>query len=115
MTRSARHPWLDRFAWLTAGATFLLLGLGGLVTSHEAGMAVPDWPTSYGYNMFLFPFAKWWHSGNVFYEHSHRLFASGVGLLTTVLAVWLWLKESRTWVRWLGIAAFLGVVLQGVL
>ncbi len=59
MTRSTCHPWLDRFAWLTAGATFLLLGLGGLVTSHEAGLAVPDWPTTYGYNMFLFPVHFW--------------------------------------------------------
>jgi cytochrome c oxidase assembly protein subunit 15 len=78
-------------------------------------MAVPDWPTSYGYNMFLFPIASWWHGGNIFYEHSHRLFASGVGLLTMILAVWLWLKESRGWLRWLGVIAFLAVVLQGVL
>jgi cytochrome c oxidase assembly protein subunit 15 len=55
MTRSIHHPWLNVFAWLTAAATLLLIGLGGLVTSHEAGPAVPDWPTSYGYNMFLFP------------------------------------------------------------
>lgn len=78
-------------------------------------MSVPDWPTSYGYNMFLFPLSKWWHSGNIFYEHSHRLFASGVGLLTTILAIWLWVKEPRKWLRWLGVAAFFAVVLQGVL
>src|SRR6266498_646075 len=65
-TRSTRHPWLDRFGWFTAAATFLLLGLGGLVTSHEAGLAVPDWPTTYGYNMFLFPLHLW--QGNIFYE-----------------------------------------------
>src|SRR5260370_1840505 len=58
MTRSTHHPWLNRFAWLTAAGTFLLIGLGGLVTSHEAGMSVPDWPTSYGYNMFLFPLSQ---------------------------------------------------------
>src|ERR1051325_2597094 len=86
-----------------------------LVESHEAGMAVPDWPTSYGYNMFLLPFAKWWHAGNIFYEHGHRLFASGVGVLTTILAVWLWLKEPRAWVRGLGAAAFLAGGFQGVL
>src|SRR5438445_1921101 len=113
MTRNAHHPWLNKFAWLTVLMTFLLLGLGGLVTSHEAGLAVPDWPTSYGYNMFSFPLAQWWHAGNIFYEHSHRLFASGVGLLTTALMIWLWLKESRGWVRRLGVAAFLAVVLQG--
>jgi cytochrome c oxidase assembly protein subunit 15 len=115
MSRSVRNPWLHRFAVLTAVATLALIGIGGLVTSHEAGMAVPDWPTSYGYNMFLFPIASWWHGGNIFYEHSHRLFASGVGFLTTILAVWLWLKESRGWLRWLGVIAFVAVVLQGVL
>jgi cytochrome c oxidase assembly protein subunit 15 len=115
MSRSVHNPWLHRFAVFTALATLALIGIGGLVTSHEAGMAVPDWPTSYGYNMFLFPIASWWHGGNIFYEHSHRLFASGVGLLTTILAVWLWLKEARGWLRWLGVIAFLAVVLQGVL
>src|SRR6266850_6457668 len=113
MIRSTCHPWLDRFAWLTAGATFLLLGLGGLVTSHEAGMAVPDWPTTYGYNMFLFPLHLW--QGNIFYEHTHRLLASFVGLLTTILAVWLWLREPRSWLRWLGAGAFFAILLQGLL
>src|SRR5438552_13395178 len=106
MSKPVHQCWLHRFAVLTALATLALIGIGGLVTSHEAGMAVPDWPTSYGYNMFFFPLNKWWHSGNVFYEHSHRLFASGVGFLTTILAVWLWLKEPRKWVKWLGVAAF---------
>ena len=91
----------------------VLIGIGGLVTSHEAGLAVPDWPTSYGYNMFLFPPSYW--AGGIFYEHTHRLVASFVGLLTTVLAVWLWMKEPRRWVRWLGVGAFFGVVSQGVL
>src|SRR5271168_1958909 len=104
---------LHGFAVLTAVATFLLLGAGGLVTSHEAGMSVPDWPNSYGYNMFLFPPSKW--IGGIFYEHTHRLWATVVGLMTTVLAVWLWLKDSRKWMKWLGVAAFLLVVAQGVL
>lgn len=104
---------LHWFAVLTAVATFLLLGVGGLVTSHGAGMSVPDWPNSYGYNMFLFPPSKW--IGGIFYEHTHRLLASVVGLMTTILAVWLWLKDSRKWMGWLGVAAFLGVVIQGVL
>jgi cytochrome c oxidase assembly protein subunit 15 len=107
------HPALFWFAVLNAVATFLLIGLGGLVTSHEAGMSVPDWPTTYGYNMFLFPVDKW--IGGIFYEHSHRLLASFVGLLTTVLAVWLWLKDSRKWIHWLGITAFLLVIAQGIL
>src|ERR1700722_594350 len=104
---------LHWFAVLTAVATFLPLGAGGLVPSHEAGMSVPDWPNSYGYNMFLFPPSKW--IGGIFYEHMHRLWASGVGLLTTILAVWLWLKDARHWMKWLGVAAFLLVVAQGVL
>src|SRR6266700_2715847 len=113
MSQTNFNPWLHRFAVLTALATLALLGVGGLVTSHGVGMAVPDWPTTYGYNMFFFPISKW--TGGIFYEHSHRLVASGVGLLTTLLAVWLWLKESRPWLRWLGVFAFLAVVLQGVL
>jgi len=110
---SKSNPWLYWFAVLTALATLALIGIGGLVTSHEAGMSVPDWPTTYGYNMFLFPINKW--LGGIFYEHSHRLLASLVGLMTTVLAVWLWLKDSRPWMAWLGVAAFLLVVAQGVL
>ena len=107
------NPWLHRFAVLTAFVTFLLIGLGGLVTSHGAGMSVPDWPNTYGYNMFAFPISKW--VGGIFYEHTHRLLASAVGLLTTILAVWLWLADSRAWMKWLGVAAFFGVIAQGVL
>ena len=107
------NPWLCRFAALTAFVTFLLIGLGGLVTSHGAGMSVPDWPNTYGYNMFAFPISKW--VGGIFYEHTHRLLASAVGLLTTILAVWLWLKDSRVWMKWLGVAALLGVIFQGIL
>ena len=101
MSPSDHHPWLHRFAVLTALATLALLGVGGVVTSKGVGMAVPDWPTSYGYNMFALPFKFW--KGGVLFEHSHRLVASGVGLLTTILAVWLWLAEARRWLRWLGV------------
>jgi cytochrome c oxidase assembly protein subunit 15 len=104
---------LHWFAVATAIATFLLLGAGGLVTSHEAGMSVPDWPNSYGYNMFAFPISKW--TGGIFYEHTHRLWASVVGLMTTVLAIWIFLKDSRKWMKWLGVIAFLLVVAQGIL
>ncbi len=113
MTRTTDNPWLARFALLTALATLVLVCVGGLVTSHEAGMAVPDWPNTFGDNLFFFPISGW--VGGIFYEHTHRLVASGVGLLTTILAAWLWLKDSRRWLRWLGVAAFLSVVLQGVL
>lgn len=113
MVRSTNNPWLTRFAFLTAMATLGLICIGGLVTSHNVGMSVPDWPTSYGYNMFFFPFSKW--VGGIFYEHTHRLAASAVGFLTVALAVWLWLKEERRWLAWLGILALFAVILQGVL
>lgn len=104
---------LTRFAVFTALSTFFLICIGGLVTSHGAGMAVPDWPTTYGYNMFLFPISKW--VGGIFYEHTHRLVASWVGFLTMILAGWLWWKEERRWLRWLGVIAFVAVCVQGVL
>src|SRR5947209_12054467 len=84
-----------------------------MVTSKNVGLAVPDWPTTFGYNMFLFPVSKW--VGGILYEHTHRLVASGVGFLTIILAVWLWLKEERRWLCWLGVLALVAVILQGVL
>lgn len=105
--------WPHRLAVLTAVATFPLLFIGGLVTSKGAGLAVPDWPTTFGYNMFLYPWSKM--VGGIFYEHSHRLAGSLVGLCTMGLALALWFRESRRWLRWLGIAALAMVVAQGVL
>jgi heme a synthase len=104
---------LHRFATFLAGCTVLLVLAGSLVTSTGSGLSVPDWPTSYGWNMFTFPPSKW--VGGVFYEHGHRLIASGVGFLTIILTIWLWLSESRRWVRWLGVAALAAVITQGVL
>lgn len=110
---AARVAPVHRVALLTALSTFLLIVVGGLVTSKGVGMSVPDWPTTYGYNMFLFPYSKW--VGGIFWEHSHRLIASGVGFLTLILAgVTLW-KEKRSWVKWLAVTAVLFVILQGVL
>ena len=105
--------WLNRFAWFTAIATLFLICSGGMVTSKNAGLAVPDWPTTFGYNMFFFPFSKW--IGGIFFEHIHRLIASTVGFLTIILAVWLWRSESRRWVRNLGYAALAAVIIQGVI
>src|SRR5437763_9650715 len=90
---------LHRFAVFTACCTACLIFVGGLVTSTESGLSVPDWPTTYGWNMFTFPFSKW--VGGIFYEHSHRMLASFVGFLTIILTVWMWLREKRAWVRWL--------------
>ncbi len=98
-------PGLRRFAALTAIATLGLVGVGGLVTSHGVGMAVPDWPNTYGYNMFFFPVSQW--VGGIFYEHTHRLVASGVGLMTTILAIWLYGKRARPFMRWVGLTLFM--------
>src|SRR5882757_9291715 len=79
-------PWLHRIALLTAVLTFPLIFIGGLVTSNHAGMSVPDWPNSYGYNMFLFPPNRW--VGGILYEHTHRLMGTVVGLLAMLLCAW---------------------------
>lgn len=113
MRPAAQNHWLNRFAWFTALATLLLICSGGMVTSKGVGLAVPDWPTTFGYNMFLFPVSKW--VGGIFFEHTHRLVASVVGLLTIVLAIWLGRADDRRWIRRLGLYALAGVVLQGVL
>ena len=84
-----------------------------MVTSKNVGLAVPDWPTTFGYNMFLFPISKW--VGGILFEHTHRLIGSLVGFLTIILAVWLWLGDGRRWLRNLGVIAVVGVILQGVL
>jgi cytochrome c oxidase assembly protein subunit 15 len=84
-----------------------------MVTSKNVGLAVPDWPTTFGYNMFLFPVSKW--IGGVLFEHTHRLIASTVGVLTVILAAWLWRDDNRPSVRTLGLLAVGGVILQGIL
>lgn len=106
-------PWLHRYAVLVAACTLLLILVGGMVTSTGSGLSVPDWPTTYGQNMFTFPYRSW--VGGIFYEHGHRLIASGVGVLTIGLAAWLWLRDPRLWVRWLGVIGLCAVTLQGIL
>jgi cytochrome c oxidase assembly protein subunit 15 len=108
-----QRSWLHRFAWLTVLATFPLLFVGGLVTSTGSALAVPDWPTTFGYNMFLYPLSGM--VGGILYEHSHRLLGAIVGFMTILLALGLWLRESRAWLRWLGTIALGAVILQGVL
>jgi cytochrome c oxidase assembly protein subunit 15 len=105
--------WLNYFTWFLCVAALLLICTGGMVTSRNVGLAVPDWPTTFGYNMFLFPVSKW--VGGILFEHTHRLIASAVGFLTIILVIWLWRSESRNWVRNLGLIALAGVILQGIL
>lgn len=105
--------WLHRYAVVLASATLLLVAAGGMVTSTNSGLSVPDWPTTYDYNMFTFPLDKM--VGGIFYEHGHRLIATTVGILTIGLVIWLWLVEPRRWLRRLGSIALGVVILQGVL
>ena len=97
-----------RYASLTAFATFLLLIAGALVTSTDSGLAVPDWPLSYG--MWFPPMV-----GGIAYEHGHRMVAGVVGLMILTLALWLWKVEPRRWVRWLGYGALGAVLVQAIL
>ncbi len=105
--------WLHRYATLVAASTVLLIAAGGMVTSTGSGLAVPDWPNTYGWFMFSFPREKW--VGGIFYEHGHRLIASTVGFLTVVLALWTWRVDPRPAVRRLGFAALAAVIVQGLL
>jgi cytochrome c oxidase assembly protein subunit 15 len=108
--KPAKNNGLKRFAVFTAATTFVLVWMGGLVTSKGVGMSVPDWPNSYGYNMFFFPVSKW--VGGIFYEHTHRLVASTVGFLTIILTLWHFGDRSRPLLRWGGVTFILtGVVL----
>jgi heme a synthase len=104
---------LAAFAAVAAAATFLLLVAGGIVTSAQAGLAVADWPRSYGYNMFLYPLARM--TGGIYYEHVHRLLGSLVGLTTVVLAVHLLVVEKRGWVKAWGLGEVALVIVQGML
>jgi cytochrome c oxidase assembly protein subunit 15 len=104
---------LHLFAALVAASTGILIFAGGLVTSTESGLSVPDWPNTYGYFMFFFPLEKM--VGGIRYEHTHRLIASTVGFLILVLAAWLWRSETRAWVRRLGYIALAAVITQGIL
>src|SRR2546421_10904356 len=92
---------LNRFAWFTAFATLLLICSGGMVTSKGVGLAVPDWPTTFGYNMFLFPASKW--IGGVFFAHNHRFIAATVRLFSNILGKWVWVPDPRplVWLLWL--------------
>jgi cytochrome c oxidase assembly protein subunit 15 len=105
--------WLGLFAKVTAAATFVLLMVGGAVTAQDAGLAVVDWPNTEGYLMWAFPLAKM--TGGIYYEHSHRLFGSLVGLSTVVLAVYITLRDERGWLKQLAWSAVVLVLIQGIL
>lgn len=102
---------LHRFAVFLASCVIGLIAAGGLVKSLEAGLSVPDWPTSYG---GLNP-PRWWEIENVRAEHGHRLIAGTVALMTVALAIWAWRREPRRWVRRLAWGAGVAVLLQALL
>jgi cytochrome c oxidase assembly protein subunit 15 len=106
MAAKRYSPWLHRYAIFVAICTFLLIIAGALVTSNDAGLSVPDWPTSFG--SFRMPRMV----GGVKFEHGHRMIAGAVGILTIILALALWIKDSRRWVKWIGGAAVLAVLAQ---
>src|SRR5574341_31500 len=111
--RNAAAPWVHRMAVCTAGATLVLIFVGGVVTNTGSALAVPDWPTTFGHSMFLYPWSRM--VGGILYEHSHRLIGSLVGLLTVALAVGLWWAAPRGRLRARGLVAVLAVIAQGVL
>ncbi len=107
-TENRFHPGLHRWLIVLAFCTLLLVVAGGLVTSRDAGLSVPDWPLSYGK---LMPNME----GGILYEHGHRMIATTVGIFTIVALVWIFRVDRRSWMRKLAIAALLGVIVQGVL
>jgi cytochrome c oxidase assembly protein subunit 15 len=110
---TAIDPLLRALTGILSLSCLFLIFVGGLVKSHEAGLSVPDWPTTYGDNMFLFPYQLW--IGGIFYEHGHRLLASGVGLMTVIVAIATFMRDKRRLPRVLSIIAVLTVILQGTL
>lgn len=108
MTYDSPSRGLSIFSKIVVCSTIFLIFVGAMVNSTGSGLAVPDWPLSYG---TLFPPMV----GGVFYEHSHRMAAAAVGFLTLILAVWLGFKEKRKWVKNLGFCALAAVILQGIL
>lgn len=107
--------WRHRFTILTVVTTILLLGWGAFVTSIDAGLAVPDWPSSFNsYDPFN-PWPDWWTLTPVLAEHGHRLLGALTGIFTLILAVWTWRRDPRNWMRVLAAGALILVTFQGVL
>jgi heme a synthase len=104
------NPWHHRIAIFVACITFLVLIAGALVTSEDAGLSVPDWPTSYGHFLRLPPWV-----GGIVYEHSHRVIAFFTGVSTIVIAFWTWFVDRRRWMRYLAFAALATIVAQGII
>ena len=109
---SASHNWLRVFSKLTVLSTLFLIFVGALVKSHEVGLSVPDWPTTYGKQMFAFPLSDM--VGGIFYEHGHRIVATVVGFFTMIQAIWLGFSYEPKWLKKLGYFVLATVILQGL-
>ena len=115
-SRLDESRWPHRWALSVTLAIFPLIWVGGLVTTQDAGMAVPDWPNTYGYNMFAYPLSTWIYGPfDLLVEHGHRLLGSFVGLLAIGLCIVVWTEELRVWVRWMCVLLLIAVILQGLL
>ena len=101
------------FSMVAAATVFVLIVTGGLVTSMEAGLAVPDWPNSFGHNMLLYPLSEM--TGGIFYEHAHRLYGMLVGFTSLVLLILVWIHDKRGWVRSFAFVIFAMVCIQGLM
>jgi cytochrome c oxidase assembly protein subunit 15 len=114
--QEATSPWPHRLTVLLALVTFPLIWVGGLVTTYDAGMAVPDWPGTYGYNLFRYPWETWlagpW---DLFIEHGHRLLGAAAGLVAIALVVVAWLTDGRRWLVRAALGALALVIFQGLL
>jgi heme a synthase len=112
----SRSPWLHRWAVLIVCLVWPLIWVGGLVTTYDAGMAVPDWPGTYGKNLFLYPYTTWLFGPfDLFIEHGHRLLGAVVGFIAIIAVAVAWRTEPRRWVRWLSVLLLVAVIGQGVL
>jgi len=108
--------WLHRFAVLAVLLVWPLIWIGGLVTTYDAGMAVPDWPNTYGYNLFLYPYKTWLFGPfDLFIEHGHRLLGAVVGMVAIGIVILAFRTEDRRWIKLLAIGLLIAVIVQGLL
>jgi heme a synthase len=113
MSSPTYHPWLHRFAVITAVVSLLPIIMGALVTTFDAGMAFPDWPSSDGHNMFFYPWLE--SAGDQFLEHGHRLAGSLIGFISILLFVIAMKTEERKWVKVVAFSILIGIIIQGIL
>jgi cytochrome c oxidase assembly protein subunit 15 len=113
--RSAAR-WTHRLSVFALCLVWPLIWVGGLVTTYDAGMAVPDWPNTYGYNLFLYPYQTWLSGPfDLFIEHGHRMLGAAVGVVAIAIVISTWQTESRRWVFWLAVGLLVAVIIQGLL